>query len=429
MRILLTGANGLIGSAVLARLRSEGHDVAAVVRRSSPNIAGLATALIRTDISRATRPEIWLPYLNGIDAVVNCAGVLQDAPGDSTAAVHATGISALFAACAGAGLRRVVHLSAIGVDRETPTAFSRSKLEGDQALMALDLDWVILRPSVIVGRAAYGGSALFRGLAALPIIPVLPRTAPLQVVQLEDVVGTIAFFVNPDTPSRLVLELAGPKRLSMTEVVQAYRRWFGWPAAKLVAVPQWLAGLAYRSGDAIALLGWRPPVRTTARLEMVRGAIGDPGPWTNVTGIKPASLDEALAGEPPSVQERWFARLYFLKPIVLAVLSLFWTITGIISLGPGYKTGVLWMDQGGAGRFSDLSVVLGGLADIVIGLGIAVRRSARRALQAAIALTLFYVVMGTLLVPRLWVDPLGPMLKIWPILVLNLVALAMLDDR
>jgi uncharacterized protein YbjT (DUF2867 family) len=429
MRILLTGASGLVGSAVLALLRSEGHDIAAVVRRSSPNIAGLVTTCIRMDISRATSPEAWLPHLVGIEAVVNCAGVLQDAPGDSTAAVHATGISALFAACARAGILRVVHLSAIGVEREAPTPFSRSKLEGDQALMALDLDWVVLRPSVIVGRAAYGGSALFRGLAALPILPVMPGTAPLEVVQLDDVVDTIAFFVNPDTPSRLVLELAGPKSLSMTEVVQAYRRWFGWPAAKLVAVPQWLARITYRAGDAIALLGWRPPVRTTARLEMVRGAIGDPRPWTNVTGISPTSLDEALAAEPPSVQERWFARLYFLKPVVLGVLSLFWTITGIISLGPGYKTGVLWMDQGGAGQLSEISVVLGGLADIVIGLGIAVRRSAKRALQTDIALTLFYVVMGTLLVPGLWVDPLGPMLKIWPILVLNVVALAILDDR
>jgi uncharacterized protein YbjT (DUF2867 family) len=429
MRIMLIGANGLVGAAALARLRKEGHNVIAVVRRPALNIAGLPTSLIRMDISQCVSPEAWLPHLEGIDAVVNCAGVLQDAAGDSTAGVHASGIAALFRACVGAGVRRVVHLSAIGVDRETPTAFSRSKLKGDEALMALDLDWVILRPSVVLGRSAYGGSALFRGLAALPALPVMPGTAPLQVVQLDDVVRTIAFLVKPGTPSRVALELAGPKRWSMTEVVQAYRRLFGWPAAKLIFVPQWLAGLTYRAGDAIALLGWRPPMRTTARREMVRGAIGDPGQWTRAIGIEPASLDEALAAEPPSVQERWFAKLYFLKPIVLGVLSLFWTITGLVSLGPGYKTGVLWMDQGGAGQFSGISVVLGGLADIVIGLGIAVRRTTRSALQAAIALTLFYVVMGTLLIPHLWIDPLGPMLKIWPILALNFVALAILDDR
>jgi uncharacterized protein YbjT (DUF2867 family) len=63
------------------------------------------------------------------------------------------------------------HLSAIGVDRDAPTPFSRTEFEGDKVLMARDLDWVILRPSVVVGRQAYGGCALFRGLAALSSYP------------------------------------------------------------------------------------------------------------------------------------------------------------------------------------------------------------------------------------------------------------------
>ena len=70
--------------------------------------------------------------------------------------------------------------------------------------MARNLDWVILRPSVVVGRQAYGGSALFRGLAALPILPRLAGTGPLQIVQLDDLVRTVLFFLQPDAPSRLV---------------------------------------------------------------------------------------------------------------------------------------------------------------------------------------------------------------------------------
>jgi uncharacterized protein YbjT (DUF2867 family) len=124
--------------------------------------------------------------LPGIDAVINCAGILQDAPGTSVVGVHLRGPAALFRACQDAGVRRVVHLSAVGVDREAPTAFSRSKRAGDEALMALELDWVILRPSVVVGRSVYGGSALMRGLAALPLLPVMPQTAPLQPVWLDD---------------------------------------------------------------------------------------------------------------------------------------------------------------------------------------------------------------------------------------------------
>jgi hypothetical protein len=74
-------------------------------------------------------------------------------------------------------------------------------------------------------------------------------------------------------------------------------------------------------------------------------------------------------------------------------------------------------------------VVAGALADIAIGVGIAFRRTARGALFAALAISIFYMVTGTFVLPQLWLDPVGPMLKIWPIMALNLVALAMLDDR
>ena len=83
-----------------------------------------------------------------------------------------------------AGVRRVIHLSAIGVDRATPSAFSKTKRQAETALAKRDLDWVVLRPSVLIGRSAYGGSALLRGIAALPILPVLPDTAPIQPVIL-----------------------------------------------------------------------------------------------------------------------------------------------------------------------------------------------------------------------------------------------------
>jgi hypothetical protein len=74
-------------------------------------------------------------------------------------------------------------------------------------------------------------------------------------------------------------------------------------------------------------------------------------------------------------------------------------------------------------------VAAGALADICIGIGIACRRTARAALWAGIALSVAYAVLGTLLLPRLWIEPLGPMLKIWPILALHLGALATLEDR
>jgi hypothetical protein len=115
--------------------------------------------------------------------------------------------------------------------------------------------------------------------------------------------------------------------------------------------------------------------------------------------------------------------------VLFTVFALFWIGTGLISLGPGWDTGIGYMLAGGAGALSGPSVVAGALADIAIGVAIAIRRTTRLGLYAALGLSLTYIVAGTAILPSLWLDPLGPMLKIWPVLALNLALLAILEDR
>lgn len=431
MRVLVTGATGFIGGAVLARLAGAGHSLVALSRNSDalarrPGVAGA----VNLDMSAALTPDDWAAHLAGVDAVVNCVGLLQDAPGDSVEDVHVRGPAALFAACERAGVRRVIHLSAMGVDTAQPSAFSSTKLAGEKALTARDLDWVILRPSVVFGRSAYGGSALVRGLAALPWLPVMPESGELQVVQLDEVVRTVEFFLSPSAPARVAVDLAGPERLSFTDVVLAYRRWLGWGEPRLVRLPGWAAALAYKAGDVAGWLGWRSPIRSTARREIVRGASADNSAWRAMTGINPRPLSLALASEPPSVQERWFARLYLLKPLSFAVFSAFWLATGIVSLTVGWEIGKGLMLLGGVpDPWASLVVIAGALSDIVIGFAIAWRRTARAGLWAAFAISVAYALIGSILLPELWREPLGPMMKIWPILAFNLLLLAIREDR
>jgi len=431
VRILVTGATGFIGSAVLAALRNHGHEVVAVVRVDDRSAHRLPTGrVVVRDLARATGPQSWLGHLDGVDAVVNCAGVLQDTSRDSTAGVHVRGVAALFEACERAGVRRVIHLSAIGADPAAPTAFSRTKFQGEQSLMARDLDWVILRPAVVVGRSAYGGSALLRALATLPLLPLEAQSGAVQTVQLDEVTQTVLFFLNPDAPARKVLELADPTQMSVEGVIRCYRRWLGWPPARTVHLPSWLASAIYGVGDLLGWLGWRPPIRGTARREAARATVADPSEWRRITGIEPRDLPTALAAEPASVQEHWFAQLYLIKPIVLGSLSLFWLFTGLIALGPGFSMGRTLLENAGADdTLASIAVIAGATADVLMGIAIAVRRTARPALVAALAISFLYLVVGTILIPRLWIEPLGPLVKSVPIIVLNLVALAILDDR
>jgi hypothetical protein len=104
-------------------------------------------------------------------------------------------------------------------------------------------------------------------------------------------------------------------------------------------------------------------------------------------------------------------------------------MTGFVSLGPGYEHAVRVMESTDAAAVAELSTIAGGVTDILVGLMILWRRTTKPGLVLAFLVSLFYVAAGTLLLPQLWADPLGPMMKIWPNLVLNLVCLAILDER
>src|SRR4051812_9428890 len=121
MKVLITGATGLIGSAVCDRLAGEGHEVVRVVRRVPMDISDQAVAVL--DMLQAVPVGDWMPLLADVEAVVNCAGVLQDSAAENTQKVHADSAVALFLACERADVRRIIHFSAIGVDRAQPSPF------------------------------------------------------------------------------------------------------------------------------------------------------------------------------------------------------------------------------------------------------------------------------------------------------------------
>ncbi|KER37692.1 nucleoside-diphosphate sugar epimerase [Sphingobium indicum F2] len=427
--MLLLGASGFIGSALLTRLKQDGYFVTGVVRDPKAAARLPLDRAIGLDLRSATGADKWLDALSGVDAVINCAGVLQDGARDSTDAVHVDAPAALYEACERLGISRVIHFSALNAEQKPLSEFSESKRQIEHILAASRLDWVILRPSVVVGHNAYGGSALFRGLAALPLSVRLPRAGRISVVQLDDVVETVIRLLRPDSGGRIALDLAGPRPLTFDAIVTRYRAWLGWKPARPVTVPSAAMRVGSKFGDLAGRLGWRPPVRSTGTSEMLRGAEGDPAGWNRVTAIVPRSLEQALAAEPASVQERWFARLYFLRPLAIVIFALFWITTGIISLTIGWDIGVSYMQESGAGALSQPSVIAGALADIAIGLAILYRPTTRWGLIGGVAITLFYLIAGTIVLPRLWADPLGPMLKIWPILALNFILLAILEER
>lgn len=138
MNILIVGAAGFIGRHLAWRLLETGHNVTPCgsdpfrLRRVFPNLRGVAA-----DFGRDASTE-WAPRLAGIHLVINAAGLIRETRHRSYRTVHTEGPIALFDACLGAGVRRVVQVSALGADAAAATAYHRSKRAADDHLAALD---------------------------------------------------------------------------------------------------------------------------------------------------------------------------------------------------------------------------------------------------------------------------------------------------
>ena len=228
MRVLVVGAYGLIGSHVLSHLHARGHEVVGAGRDLTAARRFPYAAWLRVDIARMQKVEDWREPLGGIEAVVNCAGALQDSLRDDLRAVHVDGTLALYRACGIAGVRRIVHVSAAGVGPGRGTAFNDTKLEAEAAMSSLETDWVILRPGLVLAPAAYGGTALLRGLAAVPfVIPAVHAGSLVQVVSVWDVAEAAARALEPTAPTRVTVDLVGPAAMRLADVLKGLRRWLG----------------------------------------------------------------------------------------------------------------------------------------------------------------------------------------------------------
>ncbi len=244
-RLVVTGGTGFVGRSLLARLvqRYGGGGARIVVPtrrlRRGQDVQSLPTVeLVQADVHD---PAQLMPLLAGADAVVHLVAILHGSAREFER-VHVTLPQTLACACAAAGVRRVVHVSALAAAPDAPSHYLRSKAAGEAALQAGGLAPTILRPSVLFG-AEDRFLNLFAQLQRLaPVFPLAGGGALFQPVWVEDVSAAIvAALERPETAGQLY-EIAGPEQLTLSQLVRLAGRWAGCERPQ-IALPKALGQL------------------------------------------------------------------------------------------------------------------------------------------------------------------------------------------
>ena len=235
--------------------------------------------------------------VHNADAVVNCVGILAEIGSQRFGAMHEEGAENVAAAAAGAGASRLVHISAIGADPDSESAYARSKAAGERAVAASFEGAVIVRPSIIFGPEDQFFNR-FAGMARWsPVVPVVRARTLFQPVYVDDVAQMVCRAVEDDSVSG-IYELGGPDVMSFRELMgkmltSVRRRRF------IVDLPKFIAGItAFKFEMAQVMTGGlfvnRMLTRDQIRQLGVDNVVGADARGLAELDIQPTSMDAVL---------------------------------------------------------------------------------------------------------------------------------------
>jgi NADH dehydrogenase len=287
-RILILGGTGFVGRALCARMAETHSETCVRVLTRHVSHARALMALPQVELEQAdVYDEAQLVrWVRGCDAVVSLIGILHGSQA-RLRHVHAELPRKLAAACAQAGVSRIVHVSALGAAADAPSRYLRSKAAGEAALRASGLDVTILRPSVIFGEEDRFLNLFAQLQRWLPVLPLAGAQARFQPVWVHDVALALVRCLEDGATAGHTFEATGPTVYTLAELAQLAGRWTGHERL-VIGLPE---GLGRLQAAMMRLLPGEP-LMSADNLDSMKVDNVATGtlPGLDALGIHPASL-------------------------------------------------------------------------------------------------------------------------------------------
>jgi uncharacterized protein YbjT (DUF2867 family) len=291
-RVFVTGGTGFVGRAVIQALRSDGYVVRCLVRRGSErDLRGLgAVERVEGDILVRRGLE---EGMAGCQALIHLVGIIRERPAVASTfeMVHTQGTINVIEAAAAAGVRRYLHMSALGSRPGARARYHQTKWAAEEAVRASGLAWTIFRPSIIYGRGDEFVKMLAHMVDRYPIVPVIGSGRQrLQPVPVEQVAEGFARALTLPATEKQVYEVGGPDRVTMVELLDAIGGALGHRRVRKLHVP-----LGFMRPVTRVLHGLPGFPVTPDQLRMLEeDNVGDPAPFYSAFKLEPVPLATGL---------------------------------------------------------------------------------------------------------------------------------------
>ena len=256
-RVFVTGASGFVGSEVLRQLLDRGYAVNALVHRGSLPVQNEALREIKGDLFDASALDAGLA---GCDAAIHLVGIIVEHP--STAVtferIHFHGTQKVVDAAKRSGVRRFIHMSALGTRPDAASEYHRTKWKAEQYVRASGLDWTILRPSFIHGPGGFMRMEVAWARKKSPPFLAMPYfgagllglggSGLLQPVYVRDVARAFVDALEKRQMIHQTCELAGPERFTWPQFHRAAAQAIVGHPRLIAPMPAWLAKLLAGAG-------------------------------------------------------------------------------------------------------------------------------------------------------------------------------------